>query len=97
MKLTPRKNNYGHSVIDCPFCDDFIYLRESRLHQPDRLTNLKRHITNQSRNEALELCIANSSGKLSEKGKHLEYFLAHTTDVMVKVQKKRGYDDDLTI
>lgn len=93
MKLTPRKNNYGHMVIDCPFCADFVYLQESRHHQPDRLSNLKRHITNQARNEALEWYLAGSSIPCP----HLEYLKAHTEPKVVKLLNKRQFDNDLTI
>lgn len=92
MKLTPRKNNYGHMVLDCPFCDDYVYMRESRQHQPDRTTNLKRHITNQARSEAFEAALGSA-----EEIKHLDYVKKHTEPKVIKLIKKRQFDGDLTI
>lgn len=79
-------------VVDCPFCEDFIYMRESRLHNPDRLSNLKRHITNQARNEALEVIIGNGQVR-----KHLAYMKAHTEPKIIKVKNGRQFDSDLSL
>ena len=92
MKLKPRKNQYGYMVVDCPFCDDFIYMRESRLHNPDRLSNLKRHITNQARNEALEAAISNV-----KEGKHLVYMKTHTEPKVIKIKNGRQFNNDLSL
>lgn len=79
-------------VVDCPFCDDFVYMRESRLHSPDRLSNLKRHITNQARNEALEQALGDTAPM-----KHLEYLKAHTEPKVIKLLHKRQFDEDLKL
>lgn len=91
MKLTQRKNEYGHEVVDCPFCPDFIYLREETKSSPDALRDLKRHITNQAKNEALEKALRNIG-----EFKHLVYYVAHTQPMMVKIPNKRQFDNDLS-
>lgn len=80
-------------IVDCPFCDDFVYMRESRMHKEDRLSNLKRHITNQARNEALEWYLAGESIPCP----HLTYLKAHTEPKVVKLLHKRQFDEDLKI
>lgn len=94
MKVQTRKNNYGHLVADCPFCDEFVYMRESHhhKHKPDRLSNLKRHIINKARNEAFESAL----GSL-ELGKHLAYIKDHTEQKVVKIKDARQFDSDLQI
>lgn len=92
MKLTPRTNQYGHEVVDCPFCPDFIYLREETKGSPDALRDLKRHITSQARAEALEKCVGNIG-----EFKHLMYYVEHTTPAVVKIVNKRQFDGDLSI
>lgn len=88
MKLEKKKNSYGHEVVDCPFCADFVYVRE----RPEPLRDLKRHIANQAKNEALEKCIGSK-----EIVAHLDYYLAHTESKVVRVPKKRQFDNDLQL
>lgn len=102
MKIKPRINEYRHQVLDCPFCDGWVYLRESTKVSPDPLRDLKRHITTQAKNEAfafylnnhLEWALAEENIKIP----HLEYYQDHTA---LKAQrdgsKKRQYDNDLTL
>jgi len=92
MKLKPRKNDYGHLVLDCPFCDSFVYLRESRMHRPDRISNLKRHITNDAKNEAFEVALGSI-----EPTKHLDYLKAHTEPKVIKLKHQRQFDNDLSV
>lgn len=99
MKIKPWVNDYGHKVADCPFCDNFVYLRESKLASPDPLRDLKRHITNEAKNEALESAVANKGAYDVGEYKHLEYYLKHTHEkvVTVRIPKKVQYDADLEI
>lgn len=95
MKITPRKNDYGHMVADCPFCDDWVYIRESTKVSPDPLRDLKRHITNQAKNEAFEWALSDGTNGANH---HLEYVREHTSMQPVKpAAMKRRYDNDLTV
>ena len=92
MKIKPYKNKYGHTVADCPFCKEFFYIREVRGRNSDPLRDLKRHITNQAKNEALD----KELGETREP-KHLIYYLEHTEDKVVRIPTKRQYDSDLSL
>jgi hypothetical protein len=93
MKVNQRKNEYGHLVADCPFCQDFVYLRANTKSSPDPLRDLKRHITNQAKNEAMEWYLAGESIPCP----HLEYLKAHSIQKVVQVPKKRQFDGDLQL
>lgn len=86
------KNEYGYKVADCPFCEHWVYVRDSTKVSPDPLRDLKRHITNAAKNEAFESAIAKDTMPTP----HLDYVRDHTS-VRPKVPKveKRQYDDDL--
>lgn len=97
MKLTPYKNQYHHQVVDCPFCKHWVYLRESTKVSPDPLRDLKRHITNQAKNEAFARALAGEDAPPSE-APHLSYYKQHTYLQPVKpTAMKRAYDADLTV
>lgn len=95
MKLTPRKNQYGHEVVDCPFCAQWIYVRDVTKISPDPLRDLKRHISNAAKSEALSVAL----GELIKETQapHLEYFTLHTKPKVMPIKNKREYDNDLTI
>lgn len=98
MKITPRKNDYGHMVADCPFCSYWAYIRESTKVSPDPLRDLKRHITNEAKNEAFTVALADTAAEVPQEVKHLEYYKAHTHLQPVKpTLMKRAYDNDLTV
>lgn len=96
MEIKIRKNDYGYSVADCPFCDYTAHVREITKISPDPLRDLKRHITNQAKNEALVWIIGGCSGGI-EKFKHLDYYKKHTCEKKIVLADKRQYDDDLKI
>ena len=87
-----RKNQYDHEVADCPFCDKFVYVRPVTKMSPDPLRDLKRHITNQAKNEALEKYLKPKAGI-----EHLMYYAAHTQPKVVPKANVRMYDPDLKI
>lgn len=94
MKIEKRKNQYGHEVADCPFCDAWVYIRDSSKASPDPLRDLKRHITNEAKKEALEWALSDGTNGAN---RHLEYFRAHTSPIVVKTASKRQYDADMTV
>lgn len=95
MKLVPRTNEYQHKVIDCPFCPKWVYVRSVSKNSPDALRDLKRHITNDAKNEAFALAIHGEPLAVP----HLDYYRMHTSEVpaVPKVSIKRAYDSDLEI
>lgn len=99
MKIKPRINDYGHKVADCPFCDGWVYVRESTSVSPDPLRDLKRHITNQAKNEAFAIAILKPGEPVVIERKHLDYYKDHTAvrPVQPVVVAKRQYDGDLTL
>ena len=93
MDLKPYANAYKHPVVDCPFCNGWAYVRDVSTGSPDPLRDLKRHITNQAKNEAL--LVALTPGIQTP---HLAYYKEHTSDQkVVLAATKRKYDDDLKI
>lgn len=99
MTLTTRTNEYGHEVVDCPFCEKWVYVRESSKVSPDPLRDLKRHITNDAKSEALALCIGKAIEAPKTPTPHLEYYVEHTyvSPAIPKVSAGRRYDNDLTV
>jgi uncharacterized protein YihD (DUF1040 family) len=96
MKLESYKNNYSHKVVDCPFCKKVIYVRDSTKITPDPLRDLKRHITNQAKNEAFNTFLAEV--KDNHLFPHLRYYKEHTIEKAVVVpSSKREYDNDLKL
>lgn len=87
-----RKNEYDHEVADCPFCDKWVYVRPTTKVSPDPLRDLKRHITNQAKNEAMEKYLRPEASI-----DHLMYYVAHTKPKVVPKPNMRMYDADLTI
>lgn len=92
MKIDIYKNEYGYDSIDCPFCNKRQYAREATKVSPDRLRDLKRHIKNQAKNEALELYC----NEKTDKYPHLNYLKEHTTAKIV-FSDSRVFDNDLQI
>ena len=89
MELKLKTNKYGYKEIYCPYCDKRCYLRkESGI--PAK--SLFRHMTNQARNEALEVIV----GELkSEEAKHLKFYKENTKKKEVLfVAGKRDYIAD---
>lgn len=93
MKLEIHKNKYGYEYVNCPHCAKEVYVRVSSKTSPDALRNLKRHMTNSAKEEALAKAIGST-----EPTPHLDYYKEHTSEkkAVVKVEK-REYDDDLSI
>ena len=98
MTITPRINEYGHKVADCPFCPGWVYVRETSKTSPDPLRDLKRHITNQAKNEALERHLQGEDALPSDEPPHLHYYRKHT---LMRPQRsgemKRQYDADMSL
>ncbi len=93
MKIKSRKNEYNYDVVDCPFCDNWVYLRVATKISPDPLRDLKRHITNHAKNEAFAVALGESVFTT-----HLDYYKSHTKLQPIKpILMKRGYDKDLSI
>lgn len=93
-EIKSYNNDYGHEVADCPFCDKQIHVREATKVSPDPLRDLKRHITNQSKNEALAWNLM-KNGEMDTP--HLDYYKEHTSHTKVVVSEKREYDNSLTL
>ena len=93
MKLEVHKNKYGYDYVNCPHCSKEVYVRVSSKTSPDALRNLKRHITNSAKDEALAVAL---DDKIPTP--HLTYYKEHTSDEKVVVKPaKRAYDSDLSI
>lgn len=93
MKLKPFINTYGWPKVKCPFCTHTSSVKDTSKSSPDALRDLKRHITNQSKNEALSYVLGEGS-----KTKHLDYYKVHTEDrPMVLTSTKRQFDNDLAL
>ena len=91
MKVKIEKNQYGHEVVYCPFCKKYSYLRPATKVSPDRLRDLKRHIKNQAKNEALEF-VCDKQKEIP----HLDYFRSHTK-ARVVLSNSRWFDEDLIL
>lgn len=89
INLKPYKNTYGHPRVDCPFCG-----YDAKFRGPG-FNDLKRHITNQAKNEALELIVA-GKGEIA-KYKHLEYYKKHTSNTVTITIPMRKFDDSFKI
>lgn len=92
MKVKSYKDRYGYTRVDCPFCGEFAYLASG--HAIDELRNLKRHITNAAKNEALAFLVGTLSPK---KTPHLDYYKEHTSFRKVTLADKRTFDNDLKV
>ena len=92
MKIEIYKNDYGYDSVDCPFCKKRLYAREATKVSPDRLRDLKRHIKQQSKNEALTFILDGS--KDTDLIPHLNYLKAHTKAKIV-LSDSRVFDSDL--
>jgi len=89
MILKPRTNEYGHTVVDCPFCDGFAYVRNGNR---DALLGLQRHIRVRASSEALAVACGEIGTTL-----HLEYYKEHTRPKVIIVENQRSFDGDLKI
>lgn len=95
MNIKPRKNKYDNWEVECPFCLKTCFYKASTATLPDPLRDLKRHITNQAKKEALEWYLSQESNGNT---KHLEYYKAHTATKKVLIKTfNREYDDDFKI
>ena len=99
MKITVRKNEYKHEVLDCPFCDGWVYLRATTKSNPDSLRDLKRHITHAAKNEASMFSLGETDPTSENQTPHLDYYKEHTSvrPVVPKVAAKRQFDNDMTV
>jgi len=85
------KNNYGHEVVDCPFCSSSAYVPNGP--HPDPLRNLKRHITCQAKSEAFAHFFDSALPT-----PHLTYLKEHTKEQATTPKiTKREFDNDLTL
>ena len=82
MELASHKNAYGHEVIDCPFCTDWVYKRDN----PEPARDLYRHITGEAKKEALAIELGESMER-----KHLDFYKEHTQSTPPKVVPKRTF------
>lgn len=95
MEIKSRKNAHNFDVADCPFCEYFAYIRPVTKASPDPLRDLKRHITNQAKNEALAHLIGDLN---TMEILHFDYYKVHTqTKRIVSSVEKRQYDEDLKL
>lgn len=93
MKIKSYKDKFGYFRVDCPFCGEFAYLASGD--KTDELRNLKRHITNAAKNEALDFVL---SADEALNVPHLDYYRKHTSDrPIVRSLTKRHFDDDMKI
>ena len=92
-EIKSRINEFDHKVADCPFCNYWAYVRLVTKTSPDPLRDLKRHITNSSKNEALTEFLSESRTETP----HLDYYKKHTSHRKVVVSPKREYDGDLVL
>lgn len=98
MEIKARKNDYNHDVVDCPFCKYFAYVRPISKVSPDPLRDLKRHITNQAKNESLSWALSQETVQDTKPFPHLSYYIEHTNEgVVLPKITKRVYDADLTL
>jgi hypothetical protein len=96
MKLQTRQNDYGHIVIDCPFCEGWVYRRAASKTSPDPARDLKRHITNAAKNEAFAWMLVQEGDR--PEMPHLDYYRAHTSMQPLRTGVlKRQYDNDLEL
>lgn len=80
--------------VKCPFCIYEAHVAHITKTSPDPLRDLKRHLTNAAKNEALDYCIAPTPPLTP----HLDYFRLHTSDKkVIRTLAKRVYDSDLEI
>lgn len=95
MKIKSYKNQYNFEVVDCPFCGYFSYVREVTKASPDPLRDLKRHITNQAKNEAF---LFHFNGPEGTPIPHLDYYKSHTTNERIILKSpKRYFDNDMEL
>lgn len=99
MDVKARKNEYQHDVVDCPFCDYFAYVRPVTKVSPDPLRDLKRHITNQAKNEAfIQALVSPLTDETNHSTPHLDYYKQHTSEPKLPPRPKaRQYDEDLKL
>jgi len=91
MKIEIYKNDYGYDSVNCPFCNKRQYVRPATKVSPDRLRDLKRHIKNQAKNEALEFVCENKKDT-----PHLNY-LKERTKPRIIISDSRVFDEDLQL
>lgn len=93
MILKQSDNGFGHKIVQCPFCSKVCFVRGETRSSPDALRDLKRHILNASKKEALQKVVEESG--LSP---HLDYYKEHTTEVEIILPVlKRKFDNDMTL
>lgn len=98
MKVEKYKNKYGYEKVKCPFCQYEAHLRKVTAQSPDPLRDLKRHITNAAKNEALDWFIKSTLAGTPETPPHLKYYDKHTIEKpVVTTSSKRQYDNDLSL
>lgn len=93
MEIKSYTNAHKFEVVDCPFCTRNFYVRTATKAAPDALRDLKRHITNEAKKEALDYYL------LGEPilHPHLEYYKQHTAPRVEPVKTKRQYDEDIQL
>jgi len=97
MEIKCFRSPYGYEKVKCPFCAKEVTVRDATKMNPDRLRDLKRHITNQASKEALYWFITPSEEQEEKRIQHLAYYAKHTQPKTVVVENKRGFDSDLTL
>ncbi len=90
MILKPYTNKFDHEVVDCPFCDDFVYVQPCRKGQ-DPLRGLYRHIAVAAKREALQWFV----NQKEEPGKHMVYYKDHARPKVILKEMK--FDGDMKI
>lgn len=77
LEIAKKKNDFGHEIIDCPFCGDFVYVRDPvPMMGREAATDLYRHIRNQAKNEALEFML---DADQAFKTPHLDFYKNNTS------------------
>lgn len=94
MKLAPYTNKYGYERVKCPFCGYEANYRKGNGSDP--FMDLKRHITNQAKNEALKwMMFSKEKMRKAQMPEHLLYYQNHTSDERVVKVEIRAYDEDM--
>lgn len=93
MEIKAFKNQYNHQKIQCPFCEVFCTYRPVTKASPDPFRDLKRHITNEAKKEALEFYLSKDAVIVE----HVEYYKNHTVNQKIVPTVKRNYDDDMQL
>lgn len=97
MKIEKIKTKYGYWKLQCPFCDYQAFDRPITKVSPDPLRDLKRHITNEAKNEAFFDAISPDETDDTQM-RHLNYYREHTDEKPEKKTKvKRQYDSDMSL